>query len=189
MKLVIASNNQHKIAEIKSILQGKFDEMLSLEEAGIECDPDETGDTFEENAIIKVNEVAKLTDCAVLADDTGLCVDALDGQPGVHSARYAGNHDHIANRKKLLQKLSDKTNRNAHFETVVALRFPDGKLITASGKVDGRILTEEDGTNGFGYDTLFYCNELQKSFGLATETEKNSCSHRARALRTLLKKL
>lgn len=189
MKLIIASNNEHKIKEIKSILQGEFDAILSLKEAGIACDPIENGKTFLENALIKVNEIAKHTACAVLADDTGLCVDALNGEPNVMSARYAGNHDNEKNRAKLLENLTGVTNRSAHFSTAVALKYPNGEIITAEGRVDGYILECEDGTNGFGYDSLFYCTELGKSFGMATDEEKNLVSHRARALKNLLLKI
>lgn len=187
MNLIIASNNEHKISEIKTILNGHFDRMLSLKEAGINCDPEENGKTFLENALIKVNEIAKHTRCAVLADDTGLCVDALNGEPGVKSARYAGDHDNAANRAKLLKELNGHTNRSAHFATAIALRYPDGKVITAQGRVDGYILEHEDGANGFGYDSLFFCIEIGKSFGEASNSEKNSVSHRGRALQNLLK--
>lgn len=188
--LLIASNNEHKIAEIKTILNGCFDKIVSLKEAGINCDPEETGETFYENALIKANAVAgSARGCAVLADDTGLCVNALNGEPGVYSARYCGDHDSAKNRKKLLEKLQDKTDRSAYFQTAVVLRYPDGKIITAVGRVDGRILETETGDNGFGYDCIFYCDELGKSFGNATEAEKNAVSHRSRALRNLLNKL
>ncbi len=187
MNLIIASNNEHKIQEIKSILKGYFDTILSLKEADIDCDPIENGKTFAENALIKANEIAKHTDCAVLADDTGLCVNALNGEPGIMSARYAGNHDNAKNRAKLLKNLENVKDRSAHFCTAVVLRYPDGTVLTAKGKVYGIILEQEDGTNGFGYDSLFYCNELEKSFGLATEQEKNSVSHRAKALHNLIK--
>ena len=189
MKLVIASNNDHKIAEIKQILHGKFEAMYSLAEMGIDCDPVEDGETFLENALIKVNEIAKYTQYAVLGDDTGLCVEALGGAPGVMSARYAGDHDNAKNRQKLLRELQNATNRNAHFETVVALRYPDGKIVTAFGRVEGMIATEERGEIGFGYDSLFYSPELGKTFGQSTREEKHSVSHRGRALRNLLEKL
>lgn len=189
MKLLIASNNQHKIDEIKQILGNKFEQILSLSEAGIVCDPEENGKTFLDNALIKVRAVAKLTDMPVLGDDTGLCVDALNGAPGVHSARFAGDHDNAKNRAKLLYELQDETNRKAHFATAVALLYPDGRLVTAEGRVDGEILHTEVGTNGFGYDSLFYCNEIGKTFAEATAEEKNSVSHRGRALQNLAEKL
>lgn len=186
MKLIIASNNEHKIKEIKTILANNFEEILSLKDVGIVCDPEETGVTFYENALIKAQEVSKHTEFAVIADDTGLCVDALSGAPGVNSARYAGNRDSAQNRKKLLQEMKGITNRSAKFETVVVLIEPNGKIITACGKVEGYILENEEGVNGFGYDCLFYSTELKKSFGNASEDEKNSVSHRSRALNNLL---
>ena len=189
MKLLIASNNQHKIDEIKQILGNKFEQILSLSEAGIVCDPEENGKTFLDNALIKVRAVAKLTDMPVIGDDTGLCVDALNGAPGVHSARFAGDHDNAKNRAKLLYELQDETNRKAHFSTAVALLYPDGRLVTAEGRVDGEILQTEVGANGFGYDSLFYCNEIGKTFAEATAEEKNAVSHRGRALQNLANKL
>lgn len=189
MKLLIASNNQHKIDEIKQILGNKFEQILSLSEAGIVCDPEENGKTFLDNALIKVRAVAKLTDMPVLGDDTGLCVDALNGAPGVHSARFAGDHDNAKNRAKLLYELQDETNRKAHFSTAVALLYPDGRLVTAEGRVDGEILHTEVGANGFGYDSLFYCNEIGKTFAEVTAEEKNAVSHRGRALQNLAEKL
>lgn len=191
MKLLIASNNQHKIHEIKAILQGKFSEILSLAEAGIQCDPEENGKTFEENALIKAKAVAELCNFAVLADDTGLCVDSLGGEPGVRSARYAteSGHDDKANRQKLLQKLEGETNRNAHFECAVVLLYPNGTVLHTKGRVNGRILLQEKGQNGFGYDSLFFATELGKTFAEATEQEKNAVSHRGRALEQLVKLL
>lgn len=189
MKLLIASNNQHKTDEIKQILGNKFEQILSLSEAGIVCDPEENGKTFLDNALIKVRAVAKLTDMPVLGDDTGLCVDALNGAPGVHSARFAGDHDNAKNRAKLLYELQDETNRKAHFSTAVALLYPDGRLVTAEGRVDGEVLHAEVGTNGFGYDSLFYCDEIGKTFAEATAEEKNAVSHRGRALQKLAEKL
>ncbi len=187
MKLLIASNNKHKIHEIKTILQNKFSEIVSLSEAGIACDPEENGKTFAENALIKARAVSALTNMAVLADDTGLCVDALNGEPGVRSARYATEcgHDDKANRQKLLQNLLGITNRAAHFECAVVVLYPDGKIIKTSGRVDGKILEQERGQNGFGYDSLFFATELGKTFAEATEAEKNAVSHRGRALEKL----
>ena len=153
--LIIASNNEHKIKEIKAILSGRFAKILSLKEADICCDPEENGKTFLDNALIKVNEIAQYTTYAVLADDTGLRVEVLNGEPGVLSARYAGDHDSAKNRLKLLDKLNNVSNRAAYFVTAVALRYPSGKIVTAEGRVDGYIMEREDGTNGFGYDSLF----------------------------------
>ena len=129
MKLLIASNNQHKIEEIKAILNEHFDDITSLGEEHIECEPEETGKTFEENALIKARATAKLTNLAVLADDTGLCVNALGGKPGIYSARYASSHNSLSNRQKLLSEMHGIKDRSAYFECVVVLRYPDGKEV------------------------------------------------------------
>lgn len=190
MKLVIATNNAHKLQEIRQILGDSFDTLLSLNDLGIDIDIEETGTTFMENAILKAETICKLCGMPTLADDTGLVVDALDGAPGVYSARYAGiEHNDKNNRTLLLKNLQGVENRSAHFETVIAICYPNGEIITSSGRVDGYILNQERGTEGFGYDSLFYSNELGKSFAEATSCEKNSVSHRGRALRAMLKKL
>lgn len=190
MKLAIATNNAHKLQEIRAILGDSFDELLSLGDLGINIDIEETGTTFKENAILKAETICKLCGMPTLADDTGLMVDALDGTPGVYSARYAGiEHNDKNNRALLLKNLQNVENRNAHFETVIAICFPNGDILTSSGRVDGYILHEERGDEGFGYDSLFYSNELEKSFAEATSYEKNSVSHRGRALRAMLAKL
>ncbi len=189
MKLLIASNNKHKIAEIKAVLGGEFDEITTLEEQHITCDPEETGKDFTENALIKARAVARMTNLPVIADDTGLCVTALGGRPGVHSARYASDHDSSANRRKLLDELQNVENREAHFETVVVLLYPDGKTVFGNGRVDGYITEKEYGDKGFGYDCIFFSAELNKTFGEATADEKLAVSHRSRALRDLLNKI
>lgn len=189
MKLLIASNNQHKIEEIKAVLDGKFEEITTLSDENIVCDPEENGETFHENALIKAKAVAKHTDKVVLADDTGLCVTSLNGRPGVNSARYAANHDSLANRRKLLSELENTTDRSAYFKTVVVLLYPDDKVVTGEGEVHGHIIEAEQGTNGFGYDSIFYSDELNKTFAEASTAEKLTVSHRSRALRDLLNKL
>lgn len=190
MKLAIATNNTHKLQEIRAILGNSFDALLSLNELGIDIDVEETGTTLEENAIIKASTICKLCGMPTLADDTGLMVDALNGAPGVYSARYAGeDHNDKNNRTLLLKNLKNVENRNAHFETVIAIYFPNGEFITSSGRVNGHILREERGNEGFGYDSLFYSTKLQKSFAEATPYEKNSVSHRGRALSAMLAKL
>ncbi|MCH5160128.1 MAG: RdgB/HAM1 family non-canonical purine NTP pyrophosphatase [Clostridiales bacterium] len=189
MKLLIASNNQHKIEEIKAVLCGKFDDISTLNDENIDCAPEENGQTFLENALIKARAIAKHTDKVVLADDTGLCVNALGGRPGVHSARYADDHNSTANRRKLLGELENATDRSAYFKTVVVLLYPDGKVVTGEGEVHGRIVEKEQGDNGFGYDSIFYSDELGKTFAEATTTEKLTVSHRSRALRDLFSKL
>lgn len=187
MKLAIATNNQHKLQEIRAILGDSFEELLSLKDLGIDVDVEETGSTLKENALIKARAILALSGIATLADDTGLMVDALRGAPGVYSARYAGEeHDDAKNRALLLKNLDGVKDRSAHFATVIALCYPDGKTLTASGRVNGEILLSERGTEGFGYDSLFFSTELGKTFAEATQAEKNSVSHRGRALRAML---
>mgnify|MGYP005747481939 FL=1 len=187
MKLAIATNNQHKLQEIRAILGDSFEELLSLKDLGIDVDVEETGSTLEENALIKARAILSLSGIATLADDTGLMVDALRGAPGVYSARYAGEeHDDAKNRALLLKNLDGVKDRSAHFATVIALCYPDGKTLTATGRVNGEILLSERGTEGFGYDSLFFSTELGKTFAEATQAEKNSVSHRGRALRAML---
>ncbi len=188
MKLAIATNNKHKLTEIRAILDGCFDELLSLGDLGIDVDIEETGATLEENALIKAREIVRLTNMPALADDTGLMVNALHGAPGVYSARYAGiEHDDKANRDLLLKNLSGESDRSAYFGTCIAVCYPDGKYLIAQGKVEGEITREERGEGGFGYDCLFYSPELGKTLAQATPEEKNSVSHRGRALHAMLK--
>lgn len=191
MKLIVATNNAHKLKEIKSILGGEFEEILSLKEAGAELKAEENGSTFEENAIIKARGVGA-SSMAVLADDSGLCVEVLGGAPGVKSARYASegeeNADDASNRRKLLKEMEGKEERKAKFVCAVALLWGE-ELYMAEGETEGRILTDERGERGFGYDSIFYSDELGKSFGEAEEEEKNGVSHRGRALKKLLEKL
>jgi XTP/dITP diphosphohydrolase len=186
-RLVVASGNKHKIHEISQIFTDF--EVLSQKQMGFDEDVEETGATFIENALIKARAASKALGCAVLADDSGLCVDALNGAPGVYSARYCGHHGSDAeNRATLLKNMQGITNRAAHFTCALALVYPDGKEILAEGHTHGRILEQEDGDGGFGYDPLFWSVDLGKSFGKATEEEKNAVSHRYRGLQALLQK-
>ena len=190
MKLIIASNNAHKLEEIRAILGGEFEEIVSLRQAGIEHETVEDGATFAANAEKKAREIMQLARCCALADDSGLCVDALGGAPGIYSARYAGEHGNdAANRQKLLREMAGKTARGAHFTCSVALVKPDGSLIAAEGYVYGEIALAEAGQNGFGYDSLFYLPEKGCTMAQLEPNEKNALSHRANALRELLKKL
>ena len=190
MKIVLATNNKHKLEEIRAILDGCFEQLLSLSELRLDIEIEETGATLEENALIKAREIVRLTGMPALADDTGLMVDTLGGAPGVYSARYAGEaHDDKSNRQLLLKNLENATDRSAHFGTVIAVCYPDGSYLTAEGRVDGKIIFEERGEGGFGYDSLFYSEEIGKTFAEATPEEKNSISHRGRALRAMLEKL
>lgn len=184
-KLVVASGNAHKIREISEIFSW-FD-VVSQKEMGFDEDVEETGKTFSENALIKARAVAKRLQCVAIADDSGICVDALNGEPGIYSARYAGQHgDDKANRDLLLKNLQGINDRGAHFTSAIALVYPDGRELVVEGKTFGYILEQEEGTGGFGYDCLFFSNDLQKSFGVATAEEKNQVSHRFRALQALL---
>ena len=186
MKLVAATGNAHKLKEIREILSDL--EIISEAEAGFYGDVEETGSTFLENALIKARAVCEATGLPALADDSGLCVDALGGAPGVYSARYSGGGD-AENRKLLLKNLEGAENRKAHFSCAVALVCPDGKELTAEGKSCGTILFGERGNGGFGYDSLFLSDDLGVSFAEATEEQKNSVSHRGRALKALKKLL
>ncbi len=192
--IVLASNNQHKIKEFKEIM--KDYNIVTMAEVGFTDDIVEDGDTFLANSTIKSKTIAKYLkeknlNYMVMADDSGLCVDALNGDPGVYSARYAGEHTQQANRDKLLANLKDveDPNRTARFKCVITLLKPDGTMLVGEGKVEGKILKQETGDTSFGYDCLFYSNELEKCFGQATENEKNSVSHRGRAIADLLKQL
>lgn len=189
--LIVATGNKHKLQEIQAIF--KDVRVVSAREAGYLGDPEETGATFEENAIIKARAAAEALNLPTLADDSGLCVAALGGAPGIYSARYAGGHgDDKKNREKLLAELGDEKNRAAYFRSAAALCFPQsmgGETVTATGDTHGRILTREEGENGFGYDCLFYSDDLCKSFGVASAEEKNAVSHRFRALTALKEKL
>ena len=191
-RIIIASNNAHKIHEIKAMLKDFPYEVLSLKEAGIAIEIEENGKTFEDNAYIKAKAIADLTGDAALADDSGLEVDALGGKPGVYSARYAGEHgDDKANNNKLLDELNGvpQEKRTARFVCAMVLLTPDGMRIDARGTVEGIIGYEEIGENGFGYDPLFDIPQLQKTFAQLTEEEKNSMSHRGNALKELRKKM
>ena len=186
IRLVVASGNKNKLREIAEIFP-EF-EVVSQKQMGFDEDVEETGLTFAENALIKARAAAKALNEIVLADDSGLCVDALNGAPGVFSARYCGYHgDDEKNRKVLLQNMDGITDRKAHFTSAIALVFPDGKELVAEGHTYGEILHEETGDGGFGYDCLFFSDDLQKSFGVATAEEKNRVSHRFRGLQAMLK--
>lgn len=190
MKIIAATKNANKIKEISKVLSPLGFEVISQTDAGIDIDVEETGDTFEKNALIKARAVSLICDECVLADDSGLCVEALDGRPGVLSARYAGEGASDAHKIiKLLGELDGRENRDAKFVTCMAFIFPDGTEIVTQGEVYGRITNEPMGDNGFGYDPVFFSTELNKTFAQASMEEKNSVSHRSRALNALYEKL
>ena len=196
MKIVFATNNQHKLQEIRDILGSEF-EIVSLKDIGCDVDIPETGNTLEENAMQKAQYLYDHYNLSCFADDTGLEVEALNGEPGVHSARYAEgtDHDSEANMAKLLRNLEGKDNRKARFRTVIALIqkqdvCPCGctsikKVNRFEGIVDGSIATEKHGTAGFGYDPIFVPEGYDKSFAELGESLKNGISHRARAVAKL----
>lgn len=192
--VVIATNNAHKVEEIESALSFAGWEFKSLREANLTSDPEETGTTFLENARIKAEAARAASGTAVLADDSGLIVDALDGAPGVYSSRYCGNDgDDDGNNAKLLAELADvpAERRTARFATVLVFIDEDGTETTAEGFVEGTIGFEPIGSNGFGYDPLFYPDEYHGDVTMAelSQDQKNAISHRGNALRELRKKL
>ncbi|MGO0154655.1 XTP/dITP diphosphatase [Leuconostoc mesenteroides] len=194
MKLIIASNNTHKITEIEALLAAISIDLpvVSLQEIGDVPEIVEDGTTFEENAVKKVETIAKVApNDYILADDSGMSVDALNGEPGVYSARYAGDHDDQANIDKVLQKLTQfpKEQRTAHFNSVIALHSPKGSNLIVNGQVDGYITESERGQDGFGYDPIFFVPSMNKTFAEMSASEKNAISHRGLALQELGKKL
>ncbi|TLQ07627.1 XTP/dITP diphosphatase [Marinilactibacillus psychrotolerans] len=191
-KIVIATGNKGKAAEFKSIFKKFGFEIQTLLDYPELDEIDETGDTFAENALLKAEGVSKALNTIVLADDSGLKVDALQGQPGIYSARFAGEEKNDAkNNAKLLGELSELPfeERTAHFHCTLALAAPDKESMTIEGELDGYILGVPRGQNGFGYDPLFYVSEKDKTLAELTHEEKNNISHRAIAVRNLEKVL
>ena len=186
-RLVLASNNFGKLKELRQLLGDRF-EVRSMRELGVETDVEETGQTFEENALIKAKALMDICHCATLADDSGLCVDQLGGRPGVHSARYCGVHgDDEANNQLLLKELADKPKpHKAHYGAAVALCRPGREPVIAYGRCEGEIIGEYRGEGGFGYDPLFLSDDLGVTFAEADPEAKNGVSHRARAIRKLI---
>lgn len=187
--LVIATKNQGKAREYREMLAPYNVEVKTLADFPTPIKINENGTTFLENATIKAQTVMKELNLPVMADDSGLMVDALNGQPGVHSARYAGDHDDQANNEKLLRELGDlpKEKRTAHFHTTIVALKPDGAKLITNGRVDGLILKSPRGENGFGYDPLFYVPKFGKAMAELTAEQKNSISHRGQALREFMK--
>ena len=185
MKLVFASNNKNKIQEIQALVPNTF-QIVSLEDIGCFEDIPETADTIEGNAILKANYVTEKYGYDCFADDTGLEVDALNGAPGVYSARYAGEQkDANDNMDKLLSELKDESNRKANFKTVIALNL-NGKQNLFTGIINGKIIEEKIGTNGFGYDPIFVADGYEKTFAELTMEEKSTISHRGIAVKELI---
>jgi XTP/dITP diphosphohydrolase len=188
MKLVFASNNKNKIQEIQALVPNTI-QIVSLEEIGCFEDIPETADTIEGNAILKANYVSEKFGYDCFADDTGLEVEALNGAPGVYSARYAGEQkDANDNMDKLLSELKDKLNRKANFKTVIALNL-NGKQNLFTGIINGKIIEEKIGTNGFGYDPIFVADGYNKTFAELSMEEKSTISHRGIAVKQLIEEL
>lgn len=188
-RLIVASNNANKLREFEAILGGRY-EIVSMREAGIDADIEENGTTFEENALIKAEYVAKATGCAAIADDSGLEVDALGGAPGVYSARYCGRHgDDEANNELLLSNLKDvPAPRTGRYVAAIALVRPGRAPIVRRGTCDGEILFARRGKGGFGYDPLFQC-ETGETFAEVSAETKNAISHRKRGIEAVLRAL
>jgi XTP/dITP diphosphohydrolase len=187
--LVFATNNQHKIDEAQDIVKGKL-KLISLKEAGVEIDVEETETTFRGNALLKAQAVWELTGLPCVADDSGLCVEALGGEPGVYSSRYAGEAgNHTKNNEKLLKEMEGKSDRRAFFTTVLCLVGLDDTPIYIEGRVHGVILREIQGHDGFGYDPLFCPDGEIRSFAEMSAAEKNAMSHRGRAFQSLMEYL
>lgn len=191
MKIIIATHNKHKLQEMSRILSPMGYEVVTDRDLGIELtDAEENGETFLDNARIKAESGCRESGLPCIADDSGLCVDALDGAPGVFSARYSGVHgDDDGNNKKLLSELDGvpTEKRTAHFACAICVSFPDGSEVTATGKCEGYIGYEKKGTNGFGYDPLFMVGD--RSLAQMTAEEKDAISHRGNALKALKEKL
>ena len=190
MEIAAATNNSGKAREFAEILGELGISVLTMRDLGIDIEIPETGKTFAENAMIKAKALSALCGLPVLADDSGLCVNALDGAPGLYSARFAGEGASDSElRAKLKKEMEGVADRSAFFISSVVILFPDGRSITAEGRVYGTVTEEERGSGGFGYDALFYCDEIGKTFAEATPYEKDRISHRGRALKELYKKL
>ena len=187
--IVIATNNQNKVREFKSMLDTPNVEFKTLKEIGYLKDIEENGNSFEENAYIKAMTVAKELNVIAISDDSGLCVDALNGEPGIFSARYAGTHNDEDNNALLLKNLKGKENRNAHYVCAICVAYPNGEYITEVGTVSGLIIDDRRGSGGFGYDPYFYIPEFNATFAEVPLEKKNTISHRNRALRKIKARL
>ena len=189
MRICAATGNAGKLRELRRILEAQGHEVVSQKELGITIEPNETGTTFEANALIKAETICKASGLPTVADDSGLCTDALHGAPGVYSARYAGHHgDDDANNAKLLRELADvpEEQRGAKFVSAVCFMLPDGRALEVEGECPGRIaFTLQNGDYGFGYDPLFYVEKYGCTFGELPAEVKNTISHRANALNKL----
>lgn len=189
-EIVLSTDNINKLREIREILEDLDIKIYGKSDIeGLDFEVIEDGDTLYDNALKKASAMAERVDYAVLSDDTGLFVKALNGEPGVHSARYASEHDDKKNREKLLNNLKDKEDRSAYFKTEIILIDEDKNIIPIEGVCPGKISLEERGDNGFGYDSIFIPNGFDKTFAEMSHEEKNQISHRSRALKNLRDKI
>ena len=190
MKLVLASKNQKKLAELREILSGLGVEVCSEADAGVDVDVEETGTTFEENSLLKAKAVMEASGLPAVADDSGLCVDALNGAPGVYSARYGGpGLDDAGRCRLLLENLRGLGPRTARFVSAITCCLPNGDVLTARGECPGTIAFTPMGSDGFGYDPLFWVPEQKKTFAQMSHEEKNAISHRGKALAAFAEEL
>ena len=190
MKLVLASKNAKKLKEMNEILSGLGIEVCLQADAGVDVDVDETGTTFEENSLLKAKAVMEASGLPAVADDSGLCVDALNGAPGVYSARYGGEGlDDAGRYKMLLANMPRGAARTAKFVSVITCCFPNGDVLTARGECPGTIAFVPMGEGGFGYDPVFFQPKLKKTFAQLSAEEKNAVSHRGKALAAFAEKL
>ena len=189
MKFVLASHNRGKLREMQDILEPLGIRVVLQSDLGLDLEPEETGETFAENALIKAKAVMEASGLPAIADDSGLCVDWLGGAPGVYSARYGGLSTDPERCALLLQNMRGSTNRAAHFHSAVVCAFPEGEVLSAQGDCFGAIPFAPMGENGFGYDPIFMVPELRKTFAQLTAEEKNAISHRGRALRAFAAEL
>lgn len=190
MKLVLASKNQKKLAEMNRILTRLGVEVCSEAEAGVDLEVEETGTTFEENSLLKARAVMEASGLPAIADDSGLCVDCLNGAPGVYSARYGGEELTDEGRyRMLLENMRGQMTRTAKFVSVITCCFPNGDVLTARGECQGTIAYAPMGEGGFGYDPVFFAPELKKTFAQLSQEEKNAISHRGTALKLFREQL
>jgi len=185
MELIFASNNENKVNEIRAVLPSEI-KILSLNDIGFHDEIEENGDTLEENSRIKAETLHKLTGKNVFADDTGLFVEALKGAPGIHSSRYAGTGNSADNIRKLLKELEGIANRKAFFKTVICLFWKD-EIHFLSGKIEGKIIDQIKGAEGFGYDPVFVPDNYEQTFAEMNQSQKNKISHRAKAVENLIR--
>ena len=190
MKFVLATHTPGKLQEMSSILSSLGVEVISPGDLGIDIEVEETGSTFAENAMLKAEAICEAAKLPAIADDSGLCVDALNGGPGVYSARYGGEGlDDRGRTALLLENMRGQTTRAAHFTCAIACVFPNGDTLSAEGRCDGTIAFAPMGEGGFGYDPVFFVPELAKTFSQLMAEEKNEISHRGRALRLFAQQL